>query len=1047
MNKLLFLSKKSSTSNLYRFYSRAPINESSIKSSFDPKVVEEFKYKYWQDSGLFKPKSNNGGEKFSMVLPPPNVTGSLHIGHSLTTTIQDSLVRYNRMMGKEVLWVPGLDHSGIATQVAVEKELQVKQGKTRFDLGREKFLEQVFQWTDQYSGNINNQLKVTGSSLDWSRSVFTLDEQRNDAVQTAFIRMFEMGLIYRSTRLVNWCPYLQSVISDIEVDHKVIEKPTMLKLKSRKKSVEVGAIHNIAYMMEDPMLAPLIVSTTRPETIFGDTGLAIHPLDERYKDYHGKFAIHPFNHERIPVVLDDILVNREMGTGVVKITPAHDFNDYQCGQRHSLPIVNILNSNGTLNENSTAEFEGVDRLDARSMVIEKLEQMGLYREKVAHPQTLSICSRSGDLLEPVLKPQWYVKCKDMADKSIEFVESGEIKIIPESFRADWSRWLTNIQDWCISRQLWWGNPIPAYKVIMIDKVTNEDLDIHLTETERLKQEKWVVGKNEKEARENAFKTYGITNGEYRLEKDQDVLDTWFSSGLFPISSMGWPTATKNSDNGNDFSRFLPLDVMETGSDILFFWVARMVMMCSTLNNGEVPFKTILLHPMIRDSQGRKMSKSLGNVIDPLHVINGISLQDLKENLLKSNLSQQEKITATKGLEKEFPQGIPQCGTDSLRFSLAQYPINGKDINLDISKIIGNRLFCNKLWNASKFVFNYLINLNNLSINLYYNNNNNNNNEKDQQQPFNYLESTTLIDKWILLKLSKLVEIVNESYKSNNLSIAAQSLYSFFQYDFCDIYIECIKADLSKPILSKQNEHSSLVLASVLDSYLRMLHPFMPFITEDLWQRLPKSKQQLEVANSIEIDDSLSIMISDYPNPSYKYHQLFKNQEIEIEKQVNLFLDTLKLIRSQKVTLGINEKTKLIIKLQIIGDDQILIKSSFNQLKDSFEKLLNSKLIIDENDENNNNDLTNISINKFTISKELQISIEFDKEINNQLNQKLINPNQSNDKKILKLENFIKQLQDEIDNPDFKQRVPEKVQNIKIEKLNQYKIELKEIYKK
>ncbi|KAK5579113.1 hypothetical protein RB653_008792 [Dictyostelium firmibasis] len=1041
MNKLLFFSKKS-TSNLYRYYSRAPINESSIKSSFDPRVVEELKYKYWQDNGLFKPKSNNGGEKFSMVLPPPNVTGSLHIGHSLTTTIQDSLIRYNRMMGKEVLWVPGLDHSGIATQVAVEKQLQVKQGKTRFDLGREKFLEQVFQWTDQYSSNINNQLKITGSSLDWSRSVFTLDEQRNDAVQTAFIRMFEMGLIYRSTRLVNWCPYLQSVISDIEVDHKVIEKPTMLKLKSRKKSVEVGAIHNIAYLMEDPMLAPLIVSTTRPETIFGDTGLAIHPLDERYSQYHGKFAIHPFNNERVPIVLDDILVNREMGTGVVKVTPAHDFNDYQCGQRHNLPIINILNSNGTLNENSSAQFEGVDRLDARSMVVEKLKEMGLYREKLAHPQTLSICSRSGDLLEPILKPQWYVKCKDMADKSIEFVESGEIKIIPESFRADWSRWLTNIQDWCISRQLWWGNPIPAYRVIIINKETGEDLDIGLTETERLKQEKWVVGKNEKEARESVSRMFGINGqSEYRLEKDQDVLDTWFSSGLFPISSMGWPSQTKSNP---DFSRFLPLDVMETGSDILFFWVARMVMMCSTLNNGEIPFKTILLHPMIRDSQGRKMSKSLGNVIDPLHVINGISLQDLKDNVLQSNLSDQEKSTAIKGLDKEFPQGIPQCGTDSLRFSLAQYPINGKDINLDISKIIGNRLFCNKLWNASKFVFNYLTNLNNSSIKMYYHQKEGENEE--QSPPFNYLESTTLIDKWILLKLSKLVEIVNESYQSNNLSIAAQSLYSFFQYDFCDVYIECIKADLSKPILSNQNQHSSLVLVSVLDCYLRMLHPFMPFITEDLWQRLPKSKQQLDIANSHS--DSLSIMISEYPNPSYKYHQLFKSQEIEIEKQVTLFQDTLKLIRSQKVSLGIHDKTKLTIKLHIAsGDNQIVISSSFNQLKDSFEKLLNAQLIIITNEDTLQDSTIIDSNSKFTISSELQVSIEFDREINNQLNQKPINPNQSNDKKILKLEATIKQLQDEIDNPDFKQRVPEKVQKSKIDKLNQYKIELKEIYKK
>eukprot|EP01132_Coremiostelium_polycephalum_P010657 gene10657-13054_t len=878
-----------------------------------------------------------------MVLPPPNVTGSLHIGHSLTTTIEDSIIRYQRMNDKDTVWIPGLDHSGIATQVVVEKHLS-KKGISRYDLGREKFVEEVFKWTDIYSQNINNQLRITGSSLDWNRSVFTLDKKRSEAVEEAFIRMFNMGLIYRSTRLVNWCPNLQSVISDIEVDHQSFAKPTNLKLKTRKRSIEVGVIHNIAYKMEDESLPDLIISTTRPETIFGDTALAIHPEDTRYSGYHGKFAVHPFDKSRrLPIVLDSILVDQQLGTGVVKITPAHDFNDYQCGQRHQLESINILNGNGTLNENTTPQFKGMDRLEARPIVIEELKKMGLYLEKKPHPTTLAFCSRSGDLLEPILQPQWYVKSKEMADRALEYVEKGELIISPDFYRDHWSRWLSNIQDWCISRQLWWGNPIPAYKII-----TNN------TESE---DEKWVVGKSKEEARLKTMELYGLKEDEFQLEQDQDVLDTWFSSGLFPISSLGWPHET----NSPDFKKYYPLDIMETGSDILFFWVARMVMMCSTLT-GVVPFKKILLHPLVRDSQGRKMSKSLGNVIDPLHIINGVSLDQLKENLENSNLSDQEKKAASKTLEKEYPKGIPQCGTDALRISLAQFPINGKDINLDVSKIVGNRLFCNKIWNASKLVLSF--NENTEIQNLIYNGN---------QQPFDN-SLISLIDKWILFKLSNLVETVIDSFENNNLSVASQSLYMFFQYEFCDIYLECIKADLSMTERKITNQHSPLVMINVLETFLRLLHPFMPYITEDLWQRIPKPNNSPN-----------SIMISTYPSLKYHYHQDYKNLD-QVEDQVAVFLEALHLLRSQRKNNQIQYQTKLFVTIN--SPDQSII-DTFTQLQNSLEKIVNCKLTFSTNIDNNNN-----SNNRFKIKDTLMIDIDYEKPLESK---------QDNDQKIMALE--------------------------------------------
>ncbi|EGG14052.1 hypothetical protein DFA_11815 [Cavenderia fasciculata] len=1011
------------TSRGLRLYSTSHqyvINQEAFKSSYNSVAVEENKYQWWKDNGYFKPSStktedtnNKNKKRFSMVLPPPNVTGSLHIGHALTTTIEDALVRYKRMMGYDTLWVPGLDHSGIATQVAVEKEIMVKQGLSRHDLGREKFLEQVFKWTDKYSANINTQLEKTGSSLDWSRSVFTLDDKRALAVQTAFLTLYRRGLIYRSTRLVNWCAQLQSVISDIEVDHITFEKPTMYKLKTQPRTHEFGVIHDVKYRIDDDSKEEyLVVSTTRVETIFGDTAIAVHPKDERYKHLIGKMCRHPFSDRLIPVVGDDILVDMTLGTGAVKVTPAHDFNDYQCGQRHKLEFINIMCEDGKLNEHC-GEFSGKDRLMSRHDVIKALKEKGLYEGKRPHPTALAVCSRSGDLLEPILKPQWYVDCKEMGARAAQFARDDKLKFVPESYQADWLRWLDNIQDWCISRQLWWGNPIPAYRVIA-DGITAKD-------------EKWVVGEDLETATESAIKTFGLKRGAFELIKDDDVLDTWFSSSLFPMSALGWP------DNKSlDLSKFYPLDVMETGSDIMFFWVARMVMMCSTLfdanNQQQPPFETVLLHPLIRDSQGRKMSKSLGNVIDPLHVINGIELPQLVQNLRESNLSEQEKNTATKGLEKEFPKGIPQCGTDALRIALSQFPISGKDINLDLSRIIGQRLFCNKIWNAAKLVLMTIDKTNsvvvdNLEHPIYY--------QGDESVPWSN-DSISVIDRWILNRLGNLTTVVEDAFSTLNLSVASQALYTFFQYDYCDFYLEMTKASLSLPTIKQSNQHSVVVMRSVLETFLRLAHPFMPYITEDLWQRLPKHASA-----------PASIMIAEYPSPStYSLHNsCILNQGAE--PLVESIQSSLHFVRSTRKSSNIHPQTK--INLTINTNHSITLEALKNQIEE-IEKMVNCNLSFNQTIINNNNN--NFETIQHKVDENCLMILQYDKVANNGLLNKN-NPaaaasseNQELNARKKKLEEWIKDIETTISNPSFKQRVPQAVQQTKIEKLNQLREELK-----
>ncbi|KAJ1035366.1 hypothetical protein NDA13_000785 [Ustilago tritici] len=782
-----------------------------MESGYNPLHVEQSWYQWWEKSNHFKPAEPTESDPydpektFVVPAPPPNVTGSLHIGHALTISIQDTLIRWYRMNGFRTLFNPGYDHAGIATQSVVEKRLAKTEGKLRYDYGREKFLEKVFEWKDDYQARISNQMRRLGASYDFSREAFTMDAPRSKAVTEAFVKLHEDGIIYRANRLVNWCCKLHTTLSNLEVDQKQLNGRTLMNVPGypANERIEFGVIVSFAYQIEGSD-EKIIVATTRPETMLGDTAVAVHPDDPRYKHLHGKNVVHPFVQGRkIPIVADSIIVDMEFGTGAVKITPAHDPNDYEVGKRHDLEFINILNDDGTLNENC-GEFAGMKRFSARRVVIDKLKEIGNYIETKDNPMTVPICSRSGDVIEPIMKPQWWVNCKPLAAKVIERVRAGEMTIVPNVSEKEFFRWMENIQDWCISRQLWWGHRCPVYFV-----------NIQGGSQDRSDEKLWVSGRTHEEAQERADK---LANGKsFTLEQDEDVLDTWFSSGLWPFSIMGWPEKT------DDFKHFYPSSLLETGWDILFFWVARMCMLGVYLT-GTLPFKEVFCHAMVRDAHGRKMSKSLGNVIDPLDVIEGITLDGLHTKLKEGNLDDKEIAKAAQGQKKDFPKGIPQCGTDALRFALCAYTSAGRDINLDILRVEGYRKFCNKLWNATKFA---LLKLEPIA----------------SFQPTSSEEPSgdeSLIEKWILHKLNNASKTVNECLKERNFMAATSAVYNFWLYELCDVYIEAIKP-ITDPSASDAKARASAqqTLYTCLDSGLKLLHPFMPFVTEELWQRLPR----------------------------------------------------------------------------------------------------------------------------------------------------------------------------------------------------------------
>ena len=746
------------------------MSEYAMDKAYQPADMEPRVYRVWEERGYFSPGGD--GPAYCIMIPPPNVTGTLHMGHAFQDTIMDALTRYHRMRGHQTLWQPGTDHAGIATQMVVERQL-AGEGKSRRDLGREAFLERVWAWKEQSGDRIQNQLRRLGSSVDWARERFTMDEGLSKAVTEVFVRLFDEGLIYRGKRLVNWDPVLHTALSDLEVI----------------STEESGSLWHLRY----PLVSGeghLVVATTRPETMLGDTAVAVHPADERYAEHVGQHVELPLTGRRIPIIADEY-VDPEFGSGCVKITPAHDFNDYEVWARHQETLAdqphgglfNILTANAEINHDAPAAYAGLDRYQARSRIVGDLEAAGLLERIDEHKLMVPRGDRSGEAVEPFLTDQWFVKAGPLAAPAIEAVESGRIRFIPENWSKTYFQWMHNIQDWCISRQLWWGHRIPAWY--------DADGGIH-------------VGRNEKEARARS----GL-GPDVELFQDEDVLDTWFSSALWPFSTLGWPEQTR------ELRTFYPTSVLVTGFDIIFFWVARMIMMGLKFA-GDVPFREIYIHGLIRDQDGQKMSKSKGNVLDPLDLIDGVDLDTLLEKRTTGLMQPQLKPRIEKATRKEFPEGIPQFGADALRFTFAALASNGRDIRFDLKRIEGYRNFCNKIWNAARYV---LMNIEVTPV------------ESSDQD-------VALPDRWIRSRLGATLAEVRRQFAAYRLDLASQAIYEFTWHEYCDWYLELSKPLLQDPQRSEAEKNSTRAnLVLVLENLLRCLHPMIPFITEEIWQRV------------------------------------------------------------------------------------------------------------------------------------------------------------------------------------------------------------------
>ena len=840
-----------------------PLDDEYHKA-YIPSVVESAWYDWWEKEGFHHPEFKDDGEVkdkgyFVISIPPPNVTGALHIGHALATSLQDAMIRWNRMKGLTVLYVPGCDHAGISTQSVVENMLYNRRnGLTRHDLGREKFVETVWEWKEEYHVKINKVLRRLGGSMDWTREGFTMSPTLSKAVRRIFIQLHEEGLIYRGTRLVNWCTKLNTALSNLEVDQKELEGSTKLDVPGYDKKIEFGSIWNFKYPIEGTQ-DTIEVATTRPETMLGDSGVAVHPDDDRYKHLIGKNVKHPFVDRLLPIFGDDT-VEKDFGTGAVKITPAHDFNDYKRGKQHKLEFINILNDDGTMNQNAGPIFQGQKRFDVRYTVISELEKLGLYVGKENNKMQIPLCSKSKDVIEPILKPQWWMHMKPLAEPAIEAVTDGSIKIMPQNAHNTYKHWMANIDDWCLSRQLWWGHQVPAYYVKLQDgDAYDEDAD------------HWICAETEEEARSKAEKKF--PGKQFELERDPDCLDTWFSSGLWPFSTLGWP------DQTHDLEKLYPTSVLETGWDILFFWVARMIMFGLKMT-GKVPFTEVYCHSLIRDSEGRKMSKSLGNVIDPVDIMDGISLNGLYDKLQVGNLAPKEVERASKWQKSAFPDGIDECGADALRFSLINYTTGGGDINFDVKVMRSYRNFCNKIYQATKYV------LGNLPADF----------TPDAKGGKTGKEG--LAERWILHKLNTAVKEVNENLTSREFSRATQASHNYWLYELCDVYIENSKSIIRDG--TPEEARSAIdTLYTALEGALTLIHPFMPFLTEELWQRLPRRPG----------DNTKSIVLAAYP----EYDAALDDPESE--RQYDLILGCSKGIRSLLQEYAIKEDGKAFVQPQ------------------------------------------------------------------------------------------------------------------------------------
>ena len=755
-----------------------------MDKTFEPQSIEQQCYKSWEEAGLFK--ASGSGDPYCILLPPPNVTGSLHMGHGFQQTIMDALTRYHRMKGDNTLWQVGTDHAGIATQMVVERQLNA-QGKTRHDLGREDFIKKVWEWKEHSGGTITGQMRRLGTSPDWSREVFTMDEDLSKAVTEVFVKLHEEGLIYRGKRLVNWDPVLHTAVSDLEVLNEE----------------EDGHMWHMRYPLADGS-GELVVATTRPETMLGDTAVAVHPDDERYQGFIGKEIKLPITGRLIPVIADDY-VDQEFGTGCVKITPAHDFNDYDMGKRHNLPMINILTDDAKINDDAPEAYRGLDRFDARKQIVADLDAQGALVKIEPHKLKVPRGDRTGAVIEPYLTDQWYVAVESLAKPAIEAVESGEIRFVPENWNKTYYQWMHNIQDWCISRQLWWGHRIPAWY--------DENGNV-------------FVGRTEEEVREK----HGL-GSDVTLSQDDDVLDTWFSSALWPFATMGWPEETP------DLETFVPSSVLVTGFDIIFFWVARMIMMTKKFT-GKIPFKDIYITGLIRDENGDKMSKSKGNVLDPIDLIDGIDIESLVTKRTAGMMQPQLAEKIAKRTRKQFPDGIQAYGTDALRFTFAAMASTSRDINFDMARVEGYRNFCNKIWNASRFV---LINTE----------------EHDTGRDGGEMV-LSMADRWIWAKFQQTLVEFEKALEDYRFDIAAQTVYEFTWNQFCDWYLELTKPVLNNDASTEAEKRGTRhTLINVLESLLRLLHPLMPFITDTIWQRVVP-------LSALKVEEGASIMVQAFP---------------------------------------------------------------------------------------------------------------------------------------------------------------------------------------